>query len=174
MHSPLVKLTLISTAFVMVGCAQLKDVPSGTPLFEVEKQFGAPTTVCEANEVPNGESLRAVWSQQPYGHFAWATTVDQAGSVDGFEQVLTDESFKKLGEGVWTPDRVLCEFGPPEDITKVGLPSQLKIVWSYRYRQYGVWYSLMYVFFGTDGKAVTEFFAGPDPMYDRDQYFWWR
>jgi hypothetical protein len=23
----------------------------------------------------------------------------------------------------------------------------------------------MYVFFGTDGKVVTQFFAGPDPMF---------
>ncbi len=170
MSRRLLKLAALSTAFLMVGCAQIKDVPSGTPLFDVEQQFGAPTTICE----PNGQNLRAVWSQQPYGHFAWATTVDEAGLVDGFEQVLTDQSFKKLGEGVWTPERVLCEFGPPEEIGKVGLPSQLKIVWSYRYRQYGVWYSLMYVFFGTDGKEVTEFFAGPDPMYDQDRYFWWQ
>lgn len=164
MRRHLIKLAAISTAFLAVGCAQIKDVPSGTPFADVKKQFGAPTTLCESD----GQTLRAVWSGQPYGHFAWATTVDREGGVDGFEQVLTDQSFKKLGEGVWTPERVLCEFGPPVDISQVGLPSLLKIVWSYRYRQYGVWYSLMYVFFGTDGKEVTEFFAGPDPMYDRD------
>jgi hypothetical protein len=88
--------------------------------------------------------------------------------VGEFEQVLTDRSFDRLSEGVWTPERVQCEFGPPEKISGTGLPGEVQVVWSYRYRQYGVWYSLMYVFFGTDGKVVTQFFAGPDPMFMYD------
>lgn len=150
-----------------VGCAQITNVPPGTPLITVEKEFGAPTTLCQTD----AQTSRAVWSQQPMGEFAWATTIDKEGRIGEFEQVLTDRSFQRLGEGVWTPERVRCEFGPPESITKVGLPSNLKTVWSYRYRQYGVWYSLMFVFFGTDGKQVTQFFAGPDPLFDRGSRF---
>jgi len=144
-----------------VGCAQITSVKPGTSLSAVEKQFGAPTTLCDAS---NG-TKRAVWSQQPMGHYAFATTVDASSQVSEFEQVLTDRSFNQLGEGVWTPEQVRCAFGPPERIDSVGLPGHTEIVWSYRYRQYGVWYSLMYVFFGTDGKQVTKYFAGPDPMF---------
>ena len=151
------------------GCAQIAGVKPGTPLTVVEKHFGAPTTICPTAD----GTKRAIWSQQPMGEFAFATTIDSESRVGEFEQVLTDQSFEKLGQGVWTPEQVLCEFGPPEKIDKVGLPGDLKIVWSYRYRQNGVWYSLMYVFFGTDGKAVTQFFAGPDPMfeYNKGRFF---
>jgi hypothetical protein len=45
------------------------------------------------------------------------------------------------------------------------MPWDLQAVWSYRYYQNSVWHSLMYVFFETDGKQVTKFFAGPDPMF---------
>lgn len=165
----LFKWMTLPTLLATVGCAQITSVPPGTPLATVEKEFGAPTTLCPADS----DSSRAVWSQQPLGEFAWATTIDSQGRVGEFEQVLTDQSFERLSEGVWTPERVQCAFGPPENISKVGLPSDLKIVWSYRYRQYGVWYSLMYVFFGTDGKQVTQFYAGPDPMFDRDRPLFW-
>jgi len=148
-----------------VGCAQITSVKPGTALTTVEKQFGAPTTLCAA---ANG-TKQAVWSQQPFGESAYATTIDADSRVGKFEQVLTDRSFERLSQGVWTPEQVQCAFGPPENIGKVGLPSDLKIVWSYRYRQNGVWYSLMYVFFGSDGKEVTQYFAGPDPMYEFDR-----
>lgn len=166
---PFYKLISLPICLLGLGCAQITNVPPGTPFAAVEEEFGTPSTLCQTNS----ESNRAIWSQQPMGQFAWATTIDSQGRVGEFEQVLTDQSFERLGEGVWTPERVQCAFGPPENITKVGLPSDLKIVWSYRYRQYGVWYSLMYVFFGTDGKQVTQFYAGPDPMFDRDRPLFW-
>lgn len=152
-----------------VGCAQITSVKPGTALTTVEKQFGAPTTLCAG---PDG-TKRAIWSQQPMGQYAFATNVDAQSRVSEFEQILTDRSFNQLGQGVWTPEQVRCAFGPPESIDKVGLPSNLKIVWSYRYRQSDVWNSLMYVFFGTDGKVVTEHYPGPDPMYmyDRIRFF---
>lgn len=152
------------------GCASITEVKPGTPIAEVEKQFGKPTTICP---LPDG-GQRMVWSQQPSGQYAWGTNVNAAGQVGPIVQLLDDREFDKLREGVWTPERVLCEFGPPEDISKVGLPSHLKIVWSYRYRQYNTWYMLMYVFFGTDGKQVTEHYPGPDPWYLYDDGGGWR
>ena len=65
---------------------------------------------------------------------------------------------------------MLCEFGPPAEQGGVGLPSSIQIVWSYRYKQNGVWDSLMHVYFGTDGERVTRFHPGPDPMYERDDF----
>jgi hypothetical protein len=158
----------LSTA-LLAGCANLQDLKPGTPYAEAQKEFGQPTTVC----VLNDGGQRVVWSQQPMGHYAWGTTVAANGRVGAVTQVLTDASFQQLAQGVWTPERVQCEFGPPESIGKVGLPSNLQVVWSYRYRQDGVWYSLMYVFFGADGKQVTKFFAGPDPLFMFDDRFYW-
>lgn len=160
------KLALAAVACVaLAGCAQLDAVKPGTALTVVEQQFGRPTTTCP---LPAGQT-RVVWSQQPFGHYAWATVVNPQGQVGEIEQVLTDKSFERLSEGEWTPQEVVCAFGPPMNIDQVGLPSNLKTVWSYRYRQYGVWYSLMYVFFGTDGKQVTQHYAGPDPMFFDDR-----
>lgn len=144
------------------GCAQITSVKPGTELAAVEKQFGMPSTLCPAAD----GTQRAVWSQQPFGEYAFATTVSADARVGKFEQVLTDKSFDQLGSGVWTPERVKCTFGPPESISTVGLPSLVRTVWSYRYRQNGVWYSLMYVFFDKDNNTVNQYFAGPDPMFE--------
>lgn len=151
----------VSAVALLVGCGSLNDIKPGDTLAAVENRFGKPTTTCRLDD---GQQ-RFVWSQQPFGQYAWGANVNSQGQITSIEQVLDDKVFEKLADGVWTPERVMCEFGPPEEITKVGLPSDLKIVWSYRYRQFGVWYSLMNVFFGTDGKQVTQFFAGPDPMF---------
>jgi hypothetical protein len=155
--------TLIAAALAMsaVGCTTLNDIKPGTPVTDVESKFGRPSTTCV---LPNNER-RMVWSQQPMGHYAWGTVVRADGQVGPMTQVLADNVFEKLGQGTWTPEQVACEFGPPMEIQKVGMPWDLQVVWSYRYRQNGVWYSLMYVFFGTDGKQVTKFFPGPDPMF---------
>jgi hypothetical protein len=143
------------------GCTVMTDVKPGTPLTDVEKQFGKPTTACK---LPDG-GQRMVWSQQPSGQYAWATEVDAAGRVGSVTQILDDREFNKLGDGVWTPERVQCQFGPPEEITKVGFGNDIKVVWSYRYRQYNTWYMLMYVFFDADGKQVIQHYPGPDPWY---------
>jgi hypothetical protein len=148
------------------GCAQIDSVKPGTSLSSVEKQFGTPTTLCPAAD----GTKRAVWSQQPFGEFAFATTIGADSRVSGFEQVLSDKSFNQLESGVWTPERVRCTFGPPENISAVGLPGLIRTVWSYRYRQNGVWYSLMYVFFDKDTNTVNQFFAGPDPMFEYSDF----
>jgi hypothetical protein len=152
---------------LLAGCANMADTPPGTSLSQVESKYGAPTYSCTDDH----GAQRLVWSQQPMGQYAWGTRVDQAGHTDRIEPLLTDQHFQLLAKGSWTPDQVRCEFGPPAQIERVGLPSSSQIVWSYRYRQSGAWNSLMYVYFGADGSRVTRFHPGPDPMYDRDN-FW--
>lgn len=150
-------------AIGMLGaCANMADTPAGTPLSQVTSQYGQATYSCSAKD---GEK-RLIWSQQPYGQYAWGTNVNAAGNTDRIMPLLTDEHFRVLQTGTWTPEQVRCEFGPPAEITTVGLPSSTQIVWSYRYRQASVWNSLMYVYFGTDGQKVTRVHPGPDPMYD--------
>ncbi|ETH39010.1 hypothetical protein L547_3298 [Bordetella pertussis H918] len=148
----------------LAACANLNQVPPGTPLADVQAQFGAPNFACD---LPNG-GQRVIWTQQPYGQFAWGANVGPDGRVDRVVEVLTDEHFKVLGTGTWTADQVRCEFGPPAEIKQVGLPSVRQVVWSYRYRESRVWNSLMYVYMGREGDRVTRFHPGPDPMYDED------
>lgn len=154
----------------LTGCATIDKVQPGTPVAQVESQFGRPTLICP---LPNG-GQRMIWSQQPSGQYVWATNVNAQGLTGPMTQMLDDKLFEQLKEGVWTPERVQCEFGPPADISKVGLPSDLKVVWSYRYRQYNTWYMMMYVFFGPDGKHVINHYPGPDPWYLYDGSMLWR
>lgn len=158
----------MALAVGVAGCANMATTPPGTPVAVVEREFGKPTTTCP---LPDG-GYRAIWSQQPYGHYAWGTDVTPQGNVGEVVQLLTDRVFNdSLSQGVWDTTRVNCMFGPPADIDSVGLPSVTKTVWSYRYRQYGVWYSLMYVFFDPATNVMIDHYPGPDPMFMYDD-FW--
>lgn len=126
--------------------------------------MGRPTLSCP---LPDG-GQRLIWSTQPAGQYAWRTDVDNSGRIDRVIPVLTDEMFRTLQSGRWTQEDVMCAFGPPAINAGVGMPSAHQVVWSYRYRQNGVWNSLMHVYFGSDGEYVTRMHPGPDPMFDRD------
>ncbi len=158
----------LGAAVFLGGCANMADIPPGTEMVTIESKFGQPTFVCE---LPDGTS-RAIWSQQPYGQYAWATMVSPDGVAGPVEQILNDRTFEVLGEGVWDSERVQCMFGPPADIYTVGIPGYVKRVWAYRYRQYEVWYSMMFVFFDPETDIVIEHYPGPDPMFLYDDDVW--
>ncbi|UOD51004.1 hypothetical protein [Orrella daihaiensis] len=145
----------------LVGCANIAEVAPGTPYADVTAKFGKPTTFCDLADGSN----RAIWTSQPFGEQAWAAVVTTDGIVQSMQPVLKDKSFERLSQGTWTPERVRCAFGPPADVDEVGLPGVRKVVWSYRYRQYDVWYSMMYVFFDPATQIVVNHYPGPDPMY---------
>lgn len=147
---------------VLGACANMTDTPPGTALAQVQAKFGAPNFSCP---MPSG-GKRVIWTQQPAGQYAWGAHVDSAGNIDRIERLLTNQHFRVLASGVWTPEKVLCEFGPPARRETVGLPSVQEVVWSYRYLESDAWNSLMYVYFGHDGQRVTHFHPGPDPAYD--------
>lgn len=151
---------------MLAACANMADIPPGAPLHEVQARFGQPNFTCPAE---NG-GQRLIWTQQPSGQYAWGTNVDASNYIDRVVPLLTDEHFRVLASGVWTQERVRCEFGPPAEITTVGMPSVSQLVWSYRYRQNSAWNSLMHVYFGQDGQQVTRFHPGPDPMFERDNF----
>ncbi|QIM49051.1 hypothetical protein G9Q38_07580 [Pusillimonas sp. DMV24BSW_D] len=167
MKTILFKSVLISGVLALItGCASITSVPPGTPAQQMIGRFGTPTYQCP---LENG-GTRLIWSLQPFGQQAWATNTDKEGRTEGVKPVLTDAHFSMLREGVWTPEKLLCEFGPPAEKSAVGLPSVRQIVWSYRYQQDGVWNSLMHVYLGRDGNQVTRFHPGPDPMYERNRF----
>ncbi|WP_372700432.1 hypothetical protein [Castellaniella sp.] len=158
--------TLLS-ALTLAACANLTDIPPGTPLAQVVARFGPPTLQCTGR----GGEPRVVWSQQPFGQYAWGATLDAQGNVQRIEPLLTDRHFSQLDDGQWTQAQVRCEFGPPAIVDTVGLPSNRQLVYSYRYRQDHVWNSLMFVFFDHDGTWVTRHHPGPDPLYEPREHF---
>lgn len=156
-------------AIACTGCANMTETRPGTPYADVQAEFGRPTMTCALND----GRLRAIWSQQPFGQYAWGTNIGADGRVGPVVQILDDKVFEQLSDGVWDAARVQCEFGPPADIDGVGLPGNIKTVWSYRYKQYGVWNSMMYVFFNPDTNIVIDHYPGPDPMFMYDDSWLW-
>ncbi|ANY17313.1 hypothetical protein [Bordetella pseudohinzii] len=154
---------------VLAACAPMTQVPPGSPYASVVSQYGQPNFSCQ---LPDGRQ-RVIWTQQPMGQYAWGTNLTADGRIEQLEALLTDAHFKRLGEGVWSAERVRCEFGPPAEIRETGLPSVRQVVWAYRYRESSVWNSLMYVYMGRDGQQVTRFHPGPDPMYEERDRGWW-
>lgn len=152
---------------VLGACANMADVPAGTPLAQVQAQFGAPNFSCTDR---NGQQ-RVIWTTQPNGQYAWGANVDSAGNTDQVISLLTNQNFGKLDTGTWNQEQVRCEFGPPAEIGVVGLPSSRHDVWSYRYKESGAWNSLMHVYFDLYTGEVTRYHSGPDPMYNRED-FW--
>lgn len=167
LHQALARTAAIVAPLALAACASMTDVPPGTPLEQVQAQHGAPNYSCTNRD----GKQRVIWTMQPMGQYAWAANVDEAGNIDRIEPILTNASFRKLGEGSWTQEQVHCEFGPPAEISPVGLPSVRQEVWSYRYKESGAWNSLMHIYFDPYTGKVTRFHSGPDPMYDREN-FW--
>jgi len=159
-------LLLIGAVVGLSACTTMGQTPPGAPLDQVIQEYGAPNFECiKADGTP-----RVIWTMQPAGQYAWGSDILPDGRTEKVTAILTDDYFKRLDSGTWTADQVRCEFGPPADISGVGLPSVREIVWAYRYKQYGVWNSLMYVYMGRNGDQMTRHHPGPDPLYDEDRF----
>lgn len=160
---PAARIAAFVSLATLAGCADMAQrTPPGAPLAQVESQYGKPDFTCP---LPNG-GQRVIWTQQPLGQYAWGANVGADGKIDRIQRLLTNENFRQLSEGVWSAERVRCEYGPPAQIDTVGLPNVRQVVWSYRYRESDSWNSLMYVYMGRDGTQVTHHHPGPDPMYE--------
>jgi hypothetical protein len=141
------------------GCAvPTISAEPGTPLTAVVAKYGQPSYSCQ---LPDG-TKRLIWSTFPNGSANYATQLRIDGSVNFFEQVLTDKHFELLDEGHWSPEQVECEFGPPYQIAKEGLDDKRQVVWSYRYLSNQGLNDLMNVYLGPDGKRVTSYSRSQD------------
>ncbi|MDY0272605.1 MAG: hypothetical protein RBR37_08830 [Advenella sp.] len=154
---------LTGLLLTLSACSTYRDIPPNSPISQVENQLGTPNYRCT---LPDGRQ-RLVWSQQPQGQYAYGANVNQQGNIDKVQSLLTDSHFRRLNEGHWTQSDVACEFGPPAEIDRVGLGEKNEVVWTYRYKQSNAWNSLMFVYFGRNGDAVTHYHSGPDLRYER-------
>jgi hypothetical protein len=151
-------------ALSLSACAQLfrQPPPTGAPLAEVTAKLGQPNAVY--SEPDGGQVLE--YRGQPMGQFQHMARIGPDGRLVSWEQVLTSENFGKVKIDQWTKDDVLRHFGHPAETSRVGYHNYE--VWSYRYKEAGVWNSMMHVHFDQQG-VVRQMLNGPDPMYD-DRY----
>jgi hypothetical protein len=154
--------------FALGGCAgMLHQFPSaGDPLDAVVAKMGQPTAAYP--EPGGGQELE--YATAPMGQFTWMAHIGPDGRLASFEQVLSGEKFATIKVDKATRDEVLRTVGRPAEHSY--LPLRDWEVWSYRYKEAGVWNSMMHVHFDRNG-IVRQMLNGPDPMYeDRDRRRW--
>ncbi len=161
----IVKATLLLAALALGGCAGVMLTPPaiGDPLETVHAKFGPPTAVFPA---PPGQVLE--YRSGPMGQFTWMAQMGADGRLTAFDQVLSAEGFGKIKIDSATKADVLRTIGRPAETSYLSLP-QLE-VWSYRYKESGVWNSMMHVHFDKAG-IVKMMQNGPDPMYEEKRFF---
>lgn len=136
------------------------NLPPGATRQQVLEQLGPPTG---RDALPEGGE-RLEFARGPYGKHTYRVTLDAAGRVTGWEQVLTEDRFNQIRDGM-----------PAEDaLALVGRPSERRAggwqggeVWSWRYETVVCqWFQISVI----DGRVRAPAY-GPDPLcevHDRD------
>src|SRR3546814_11583101 len=82
---------------LLAACANMANTPPGTPLAQVEAQFGRPNFSCPAE---NG-GQRLIWIQKPNRQYEWGTNVDRTGNTTRIPPVLTEHHLPHNAPGGW-------------------------------------------------------------------------
>ena len=168
MHKPMTKTLKTAATFALIlslaACApMIRRTPAvGAPLAEVTAKLGKPDAVYP--DAAGGQVLE--YRGQPMGQFQYMARIGADGKLISYEQVLTSENFARIEVGRWTRDDVLRNFGRPAEVVRSRLEEGE--IWSYRYKEQGVWNSVMNVDFNARG-TVLRVFNSPDPLLD-DRY----
>jgi hypothetical protein len=160
-------LAILTAALALGGCAGLiRQTPAlGDPVATVTAKMGQPTAVYPMD---GGQELE--YATGPMGQFTYMARIGPDGRLVLFEQVLTGEKFATIKVDQATKDDVLRTIGRPSEQSYVALNGGME-VWSYRYKESGVWNSMMHVHFDRAG-VVRLMQNGPDPMYDDRRRLW--
>jgi hypothetical protein len=155
-----------SAALLLQGCANLFGPPPmpGDTIEMVIEKLGPPKGV-----YPDPDAGQVFeYPQGPFGQTTFMARFGADRRLRSYEQVLTNEKFGQLKIDRATKEDVLRTIGRPAEQSRVALRDYE--VWSYRYKESGVWNSMMHVHFDRDG-IVRLMQNGPDPMYDDKRFF---
>jgi len=158
----------LCAASSLTGCAGplFRQAPGlGDPVATVTAKMGQPTAIYP---LPEGQMFE--YATGPMGQFTWMARIGADRRLLSYEQVLTGEKFATIKVDKATKEEVLRTIGRPAERSRVAQHDYE--VWSYRYREAGVWNSLMHVHFDASG-VVRQMLNGPDPMFEvRDRNLW--
>jgi hypothetical protein len=151
----------LALTLALSACAPLvrRAPAAGTPLAEVTARLGRPTAVYPA---PDGGQVLE-YRGQPMGQFQHMARIGADGRLLSYDQVLTTENFARVEIGHWNKDDILRHFGRPAEVSRERVNDDE--VWSYRYKEKGVWDSLMNITFTKLG-VVRRMDNSPDPVLD--------
>lgn len=161
-----VKTITLAGVLLLGGCASLFGPPPvpGDTVEDVVDKLGQPRGVYPD---PDAGQVFA-YPQGPYGQTTYMARFGRNNLLQSYEQVLTNERFATIKVDRATKDDVLRTIGPPTE--RSYLPLRDYEVWSYRYKESGVWNAMMHVHFDRDG-VVRMMMNGPDPMYENRKFF---
>ena len=168
MHKPMTKTLKTAATLALIlslsACApMIRRTPAvGAPLAEVTARLGKPDAIYP--DPAGGQVLE--YRGQPMGQFQYMARIGADGKLVSYEQVLTSENFARIEVGRWNRDDVLRNFGRPAEVVRSRLEEGE--IWSYRYKEKGVWNSVMNVDLNARG-TVLRVFNSPDPLLD-DRY----
>lgn len=147
------------------GCASFGAPPinPGDSETVVLSALGSPT-----HRYQDGKSHLLEYMSGPWGQTTYMARIDASGKLVSYEQVLTTQKFATIKPGEATKDDVLRTIGAPSDTSYLSL-SGLE-VWSYPYKESGVWDSIMHVHFDKTG-IVRRMENGPDLRRDPDSHW---
>ena len=147
-------------ALSLSGCTLFRQPPPpGAPLAQVTAALGRPDAVYPE---PDGSQILE-YRGQPMGQFQHMARIGPDGRLLSYEQVLTAENFATVDVNRWTKDDILRHFGRPAEVSRDRASDDE--VWSYRYKDRGVWNSLMNVHFNRRG-IVRSMARSADPQLD--------
>lgn len=163
--APALLAATLAATLLLPGCAgMLRPPPApGEPRAAVLSSLGAPTA---AYRVGGDELLE--YASGPFGQHTWMARIGPDGRLSSFEQVLTGEKFATLRIGAATRTDVLHTLGRPAETSYLALPDLE--VWSYRYKENGVWNSMMHAHFDRAG-VLRMMQNGPDRMFEEKRFF---
>ncbi|MBC7499627.1 MAG: hypothetical protein H7315_03895 [Herminiimonas sp.] len=155
----------ICTTALASGCTVFAPVAMnpGEPEQTVLAKLGTPT-----GRYADGPDHLLEYARAPFGQQTYMARIGADGKLVSYEQVLTAQKFARIKAGQSGKDDVLRIIGGPRETEFLSL-SQLE-VWSYAYKESGVWDSLMHVHFDRAG-VVQKMMNGPDPLFDPDMRF---
>ena len=160
--------TLFALVYILLlaGCAMFAPpLEPGATDGEVVARYGKPTAIYPDGDTVLWEYVGGFWSQETY-----MARMGKDNRLISWEQVLTDEKFGTLTIGKSNKKDVLKTVGQPFETSRIRLNNYE--VWSYRYKQDGVWDSLMHVMFDDSG-TVQKMEIGLDMLYE-DRGFYGR
>ena len=137
---------LLSAAIVFCACTSLSgnSVQPGDSEAEVLAKLGNPT-----HRYQNGNEQLLEYRHGPWGQTTYMARLGPNRKLISYEQVLTNERFANISVGKASKDQVLRQVGSPSATSYLAL-KDLE-VWSYPYRENGVWNSVMHVHFDRNG-----------------------
>jgi len=163
----MMKITTLAATLLLAACATRPAPLPGETADMVQAKLGKPTSVYVDGD---GAARSLEYATGPMGQYTWMARLGPDGRLTAYEQVLTGEKFATLKIDQATKEQVLRTIGRPAERSRVAM--QNYEVWSYRYKEAGVWNSLMHVHFD-EGGIVRQMMNGPDPMYEpRDRSSW--